>query len=46
MKLNKYQIIYSDPCWDYKGQTQHGDGYDLRELLPPPPIQPPIGGFY
>jgi N6-adenosine-specific RNA methylase IME4 len=19
----KYQIIYSDPCWDYKGQTQH-----------------------
>jgi N6-adenosine-specific RNA methylase IME4 len=19
----KYQIIYADPCWDYKGQTQH-----------------------
>ena len=24
MKLIKYQIIYADPCWDYKGQTQHG----------------------
>ena len=20
----KYQIIYADPCWNYKGQTQHG----------------------
>lgn len=19
----KYEIIYADPCWDYKGQTQH-----------------------
>jgi N6-adenosine-specific RNA methylase IME4 len=19
----KYQILYADPCWDYKGQTQH-----------------------
>lgn len=21
--MEKYQIIYADPCWDYKGQTQH-----------------------
>ena len=20
----KYEIIYADPPWDYKGQTQHG----------------------
>ena len=20
----KYQILYCDPPWDYKGQTQHG----------------------
>ena len=24
MQNKKYQIIYADPCWDYKGQTQHG----------------------
>lgn len=23
MKKSKYQIIYADPCWDYKGQKQH-----------------------
>jgi N6-adenosine-specific RNA methylase IME4 len=22
--VKKYQIIYADPAWDYKGQTQHG----------------------
>ena len=22
-KVKKYQIIYADPCWNYKGQTQH-----------------------
>ena len=25
--MKKYQIIYADPPWDYKGQTQHtGNG--------------------
>ena len=23
MEKSKYQIIYADPCWDYKGQKQH-----------------------
>lgn len=24
--MTKYSIIYADPPWDYKGQTQHTDG--------------------
>lgn len=24
----KYQIIYADPCWNYKGQTQHNGKKD------------------